>query len=59
VLGYDNAHGEHHRHYMGETELVEIGSCEQVLDRFQGEWQDLVKTLTRPKASKPKSGKRS
>jgi hypothetical protein len=20
VLGYDNAHGEHHRHYMGEVE---------------------------------------
>ena len=59
VLGYDNAHGEHHRHYMGETEAVEIGSYEQALDRFQGEWQALVKTLKGPKASKPKRGKRS
>ncbi|MGH8683120.1 MAG: hypothetical protein ACREVP_16610 [Burkholderiales bacterium] len=59
VLGYDNAHGEHHRHFMGKTAAVEIGSYEQALDRFQAEWQELVKTLKRPKASKPKRGKRS
>jgi hypothetical protein len=59
VLGYDNAHGEHHRHYMGKIEAVEIGSYEQALDRFQAEWQELAKTLKRPKASKPKRGKRS
>lgn len=59
VLGYDNAHGEHHRHYKGKTEPVEVGSYEQALDRFQAEWQELVRTLKRPKASKPKRGKRS
>ena len=59
VLGYDNAHGGHHRHYKGRTEAVEIGSYEEALDRFQAEWQALVKTLKRPKAPKPKKGKRS
>jgi hypothetical protein len=59
VLGYDNAHGAHHRHHMGKTQAVEVGSYEQALDRFQAEWQELVKTLKRPKASKPKRGKRS
>jgi hypothetical protein len=59
VLGYDNAHGEHHRHFMGKTEAVEVGSYEKALDRFQAEWQELVKTLKRPKAPKAKRGKRS
>jgi hypothetical protein len=59
LLGYDNAHGEHHRHFIGKTEAVDIGSYEEALDRFQAEWQELVKTLKRPKASKPRRGKRS
>jgi hypothetical protein len=59
VLGYDNAHGQHHRHYMGKTEAVEIRNYEEALDRFQAEWQELVKTLKRPKAAKAKKGKRS
>lgn len=49
VLGYDNAHGEHHRHYMGKAEAVEIGSYEEALNRFQAEWQELARTLSRPK----------
>ena len=59
VLGYDNAHSEHHRHYMGKTEAVEVRSYEEALDRFQAEWQALAKTLKRPKAAKAKRGKRS
>jgi predicted transcriptional regulator len=43
---------------MGKTEAVEIGSYEQALDRFQAECQELAKTLKRPKASKPRRGKR-
>jgi hypothetical protein len=58
-LSARSAHGEHHRHYMGKTEAIEIGSYEQALYRFQTEWQELVKTLKRPKVSKPKRGKRS
>ena len=43
VLGFDNAHGYHHRHCMGEVETVEFVSYEAVEERFQQEWQALVK----------------
>jgi hypothetical protein len=43
VLGFDNAHGYHHRHYMGEIEAVEFVSYEATLERFQQEWQEIVK----------------
>ncbi|MCG1018046.1 MULTISPECIES: DUF6516 family protein [Burkholderiaceae] len=42
VLGFDNAHGYHHRHYMGAVEPVEFESYEATLDRFQQEWQDII-----------------
>lgn len=59
VLGYDNAHGEHHRHYMGKIEAVGIGSYEDAFERFQAEWQELAKTLPRPKGARRRRGKRS
>jgi hypothetical protein len=34
VLGYDNSHGFHHRHFMGKVEAVEYTSCEAQLRRF-------------------------
>ena len=43
VLGYDNAHGYHHRHWMGSVEPFEFKSYADVVERFQAEWQDLVK----------------
>jgi len=42
VLGFDNAHGYHHRHYMGEIESVEFVSYEATLDRFQREWVEIA-----------------
>jgi len=42
VLGYDNAHGEHHRHYFGNYEPIEFDSIEAVIDRFYGEWMEIV-----------------
>ena len=30
VVGYDNAHGYHHRHYMGKVEEVEFNGFEAV-----------------------------
>ena len=42
VLGFDNAHDYHHRHYMGEVEAVEYVSYETTLERFQAEWIELV-----------------
>lgn len=45
VLGYDNAHGEHHRHYMGEVEAVDLPGYEAALRRFQAEWQAIARRL--------------
>ena len=43
VLGFDNAHDYHHRHYMGEVTAVEFVSYEATLDTFQQEWLAIVK----------------
>ena len=42
VLGFDNAHGYHHRHYQGEIEAVEFVSYEATQERFQQEWLEIV-----------------
>lgn len=38
VVGYDNAHGFHHRHFMGAIEPVEFNSFENIEERFQADW---------------------
>lgn len=38
VIGYDNAHGFHHRHFMGEVEQVKFKSFEDIEERFQADW---------------------
>ena len=45
VLGFDNAHDYHHRHFMGQVEAVDFVSYEATVERFQQEWQKLVKSL--------------
>lgn len=45
VLGFDNAHGYHHRHYMGEVEAVKFVSFEATQQRFQKEWQEIVNQI--------------
>jgi len=47
VLGYDNAHGYHHRHYMGTVEPCEFVSYETRVERFQREWQEVVTQMKR------------
>ncbi len=42
VLGFDNAHGYHHRHHMGKAEPVNFKSFEATLERFQQEWQHII-----------------
>jgi hypothetical protein len=37
VLGYDNAHGLHHRHFMGVEGVYEFTSYEKVLAKFEAE----------------------
>ena len=43
VLGFDNAHDDHHRHFMGEVTAVEFISYEATLEKFQQEWLEIVK----------------
>ena len=38
VVGYDNAHGFHHRHFMGVIEPVVFESFENIEERFQADW---------------------
>lgn len=39
VLGYDDAHGYHHRHYFGRVEDVDFVSFESTMERFEREWR--------------------
>ncbi len=43
VLGFDSAHGCHHRHFKGEVVSVPFTSFESIEARFQQEWQRLVR----------------
>ena len=47
VLGYDSAHGRHHRHYKGEVTTVSFESFVQIEARFQREWKQLAKEVRR------------
>ena len=41
VLGYDNAHGVHHRHFMGKVSTVEFKGYEALVTRFEDELREL------------------
>lgn len=41
VLGYDNAHGYHHKHYMGCIEPVVFTNFEELELQFQKEFEVL------------------
>jgi hypothetical protein len=47
VLGYDSAHGHHHRHYKGKVTPVRFTSFEEIEVRFQREWNRLAKEVKR------------
>ena len=38
VEGYDNAHGFHHRHFMGVVEPIDFTTFEDIEARFQADW---------------------
>ncbi len=42
VLGYDNRHGYHHRHFMGTRTAVSFTSVEELRDRFEAEWRAIA-----------------
>lgn len=41
VLGYDNSHGHHHRHFMGTIRPFNFFSYEKLVDQFQREVEAL------------------
>lgn len=43
VLGYDNAHGHHHRHFMGTAESYAFTTYEALVEQFEIEVQRLRK----------------
>jgi Family of unknown function (DUF6516) len=43
VLGYDNAHGTHHRHYFGKVESASVTTYEEATRRFYEEVRELRK----------------
>lgn len=44
VIGYDNAHNYHHRHYFGEVKPVDdFISYEDILERFENEIREYIK----------------
>jgi len=50
VLGFDNAHNYHHRHFMGKVQAIEFVSYEATVERFQQEWTEIVKLNRRKKS---------
>jgi hypothetical protein len=42
VLGYDNAHGFSHRHFMGTQTSEPFPGYEALYDRFESEWQQIA-----------------
>jgi hypothetical protein len=41
VLGYDNAHDYHHRHFMGEVTEVEFIGYDELVSKFEAEVHEL------------------
>lgn len=41
VLGFDNCHGYHHRHYMGKEEDIDFRTYDEIAERFEKEWRAL------------------
>lgn len=38
VVGYDNQHGYHHRHYLGNVSAIVFTSFEDVESQFEADW---------------------
>jgi hypothetical protein len=41
VLGYDNAHGHHHRHFCGNVTPVDFRGYDLLLEQFEREFHEL------------------
>jgi len=49
VLGYDNCHGRHHRHYMGKEYDIDFISLDDIQDHFEREWEALHEKVKKQK----------
>jgi len=49
VLGFDNCHGYHHRHYMGKEEDINFSTFEEIAERFDREWRILHEKIKKNK----------
>jgi hypothetical protein len=38
LVGYDNAHQFHHRHYLGKVEPAEFTSFDDIEQKFEADW---------------------
>lgn len=38
VVGYDNQHGHHHRHWFGNVETIRFVSFEDIEESFEQDW---------------------
>ena len=44
ILGYDNSHSFHHRHYFGEiSEIHDFVSYQELVERFEAEIKEFIK----------------
>jgi hypothetical protein len=44
VLGYDNAHDYHHKHFFGAMSLIhDFTSYENIIERFEAEIKEYIK----------------
>jgi len=41
VVGYDNAHDGHHRHYLGQVKPITFTSFEDIETQFEKDWTAL------------------
>ncbi len=46
IVGYDNAHGQHHRHYFGRVDRVEFESYEKLENQFEAQVRQYLETGT-------------
>lgn len=53
VLGYDNTHQYHHRHFKGNVETIEFHGYEALVTRFEGELHQLWKVEDEQKDENP------
>jgi len=42
AVGYDNAHGEHHRHYVDSVETIVFTDFDAIEERFRHDWMALA-----------------